>query len=113
VSSTDKRLVWRVDTIQTPPFSAEARIEAGYMLRRLQKGERLALPHSSPMPEIAPRCHELRIRDRNRNWRIIYRIDHDAIVIPEVFQKTTRTTPQQVIENARQRLKDYDKILGD
>lgn len=62
------------------------------------------------MPEIAPRCHELRIRDRDHNWRIIYRIDPDAIVIAEVFKKTTKTTPQYVIETARARLKDFDRI---
>jgi len=109
VSPTDKPLTWLVG-IKTPPFSAEARVEAGYLLRRLQRGESLAMPASSPMPEIAPRCHELRIRDRDNNWRIIYRIDQDAIVIVEVFKKTTTTTPQHAIETARARLKDYDRI---
>jgi phage-related protein len=54
-------------------------------------------------------CHELRVRDRNKNWRIIYRIDEDAIVIVEVFNKTTRTTPQEVIANCQRRLRMYDE----
>lgn len=66
------------------------------------------MPHSRPIPNIGPRCHELRIRDENRNWRIIYRIDEDAIVIVEVFQKTTRQTPTSVLEVCQWRLKDYD-----
>lgn len=61
------------------------------------------------MPEIAPRCHELRIRDRDHIHRIVYRIDTDAIVIVEVFEKKTQTTPQNVIETAWTRLKAYDK----
>jgi phage-related protein len=62
------------------------------------------------MPSIGVHCHELRIRDDDKIWRIIYRIDHDAIVIAEVFQKTTRTTPKSVIEICQKRLSRYDEI---
>jgi len=78
------------------------------LLRRLQRGENLVMPHSRPMSSIGVRCHEPRVRDENRNWRIIYRIDDDAIVIAEVFQKTARQTPESVLKVARRRLKDYD-----
>ena len=61
------------------------------------------------MPSIGTRCHELRIQDANRTWRIVYRIDADAIVIAEVFSKTTRTTPKTVIESSKRRLKKYDQ----
>jgi phage-related protein len=44
------------------------------------------------MPVIGPRCHELRIQDEKQTWRIIYRVDTDAVVIAEVFAKTTQTT---------------------
>jgi len=53
--------------IKTPPFSVEARLEAGMLLRSLQQGENLGLPHSRPMPVIGPRCHELRVRDQGHN----------------------------------------------
>jgi len=42
----EKPLVWLHGQIKTPPFSEEARIEAGYLLGRLQQGESLGLPHS-------------------------------------------------------------------
>jgi hypothetical protein len=58
-----KPLVWLYGEIKTPPFSKEARVEAGTLLRRLQEGELLGLPHSRPMRSIGQRCHELRIRD--------------------------------------------------
>jgi phage-related protein len=60
------------------------------------------------MPMIGPRCHELRVTDANKIWRIIYRIDSDAIVIAEVFQKTTDKTPKPVIDVCKDRLSIYD-----
>ncbi len=103
-----KPLVWLADTIRTPPFSAEGRRRAGALLRLLQEGERLDMPHSRPMPSIGPRCHELRIPDARQTWRILYRIDSDAIVVVHVFTKKTRTTPRPVIQVCRQRLAAYD-----
>jgi phage-related protein len=85
-------------------------VEAGLLLRKLQRGERLDLPHSRPMPGVGPRCHELRIQDAEVTWRIIYRTDPDAVVICEVFAKKTRATPRSVIEAARRRLNAYDGI---
>lgn len=66
------------------------------------------MPHSRPMPGIGTRCHELRINDAGSNWRIFYRIDSDAIVILEVFEKKTKATPKAVIATCRKRLKEYD-----
>ena len=79
------------------------------MLRQLQQRESLGLPTSRPMSNIGPRCHELRIRDQDKNWRILYRIDEDAIVIAEVFHKTTQTTPKTVIKLCQKRLTQYDQ----
>lgn len=106
----DKALVWLRGEVKTPPFSAEARIGAGVLLRRLQRGEKLHLPHSRPMPSIGRRCHELRITDADKTWRIIYRIDADAIVILDIFNKTTPQTPQHVVADCRRRLKQYDEL---
>lgn len=66
----DKPLVWLHGELKTPPFSAMARIEAGYLLRLLQKGEKLSLPHSRPMPGIGARCHELRIVDETKTGEL-------------------------------------------
>ncbi len=106
---SDKPLVWLRGEVKTPPFSANARIEAGTLLRRLQRGENLSLPHSRPMPSIGQRCHELRINDRNSTWRIVYRIDDDAIVIGEIFAKKTAATPRLVIATSQQRFARYDE----
>lgn len=41
------------------------------------------MPDSRPMPVIGRRVHELRIDDAERSvsWRIVYRIDDDAILV--------------------------------
>ena len=106
-----KPLVRLGGEIKTPPFSKEARVEAGFRLRQLQEGESLGMPHSRPMPSIGPRCHELRIRDENRTWRVVYRLDPDAIVVAGVFSKTTRATPKHDIEDCQRRLKAYDDAV--
>jgi phage-related protein len=108
VASSDKSLVWLEGEIKTPPFSQTARLEAGYLLRRLQRGKTLAMPHSRPLSSIGPRCHELRINDERTTWRIIYRIDSDAIVILEVFSKKSRATPKAIIDVCKKRLREYD-----
>jgi len=108
----DKPLVWLHGEIKTPPFSREARIEAGVLLRRLQRGELLSLPHSRPMPSIGSRCHELRVLERDQAWRVVYRIDSDAIVLADVFTKKTRQTPSQIIARSKVRLRQYDEIAG-
>jgi phage-related protein len=110
ISPTDKALVWLHGEGKTPPFSPAAQLEAGFLLRKLQCGETLLLPHSRPMPSIGPHCHALRINDLTGTWRIIYRIDPDAIVIVEVFEKKTPQTPRRVIEVCQQRLRRYDML---
>jgi len=110
MSPKDKLLVWFAGEVKTPPFSREALIEAGYLLRLLQKGKLLSMPQSRPMPNIGKDCHELRIDDKSKTWRIIYRIDDDAIVVVDVFAKKTNKTPDAAIERCRKRLKGYDSI---
>jgi phage-related protein len=108
MSPDDKPLVWLRGEVRTPPFSQAARLEAGYLLRRLQNGDVLSLPQSRPMPGIGPRCHELRINDEDVTWRIIYRVDEDAVVVVDVFSKKTAKTPKRVLEVCRKRLRMYD-----
>jgi len=107
-----KPLVWLRGEIKTPPFSGAARLEAGMLLRQLQDGESLGMPHTRPMPSIGPRCHELRVRDKDQNWRIVYRLDTDAIVIVTVFAKAAQQTPKRVIDDCQRRLRAYDEAVN-
>jgi phage-related protein len=109
----DKPIVWLRGEVKTPPFSKEARIEAGFLLRQLQRGVRLRMPQSRPMPSIAPRCHELRVPDGGQTFRIVYRLDRDAILIGEVFAKKTTSTPKPVIASCRRRFQEYDRVVAE
>ena len=104
----DKPLVWLHGEVKSPPFSRPARLEAGFLLRKLQRGDALSMPHARPMPALGPRCYALRVNDENKTWRIIYRVDPDAIVICAVFEKKTPRTPKSVIDVCQQRLRRYD-----
>ena len=79
-------------------------------MRRLQEGITISLPHARPMPSIGRGCHELRIPDENRTGRIVYYVDTLAIVVLDVFAKTTSQTPQAVIDVCKARLKRYKSI---
>jgi phage-related protein len=109
--SVPKPLVWLRGEIKTPPFSHDARLEAGFLLRRLQDGELLGMPASRPLPEIGVNCHELRVVDRDVTWRVVYHVADDAIVIVDVFSKKTRTLPGRVIAATKRRLKEYLRVV--
>jgi len=53
-----------------------------------------------------------RIRDQNKNWRIVYVTHPDAILILEVFNQQTRTTPADVVANCWRRLNKYEADAG-
>lgn len=108
---SSKPLVWLHGEIKTPPFTLEGRQEAGMLLRLLQEGERLGMPHAEPLPDVGPRCGALRVRDAEQNWRIMFRIDTDAVLILEIYSKKTRKIPDDVLERCKHRLKQYDAAV--
>ena len=63
------------------------------------------------MPDIGPGCHELRIVDGPVNWRIMYHIAPDAIVILDLFPKKTAATPKSVIVECRKRLTEFQRVV--
>jgi phage-related protein len=109
MSGDRKPLILLHGEIKTPPFTDAARKEAGDLLGFVQLGESIGMPLSRPMPSIGARCHELRVRDEDHNWRIIYRIDRNHVLVVDVFAKTTRQTPKNVIDACKARLVTYDR----
>ena len=69
------------------------------------------MPQAEPLPDVGQRCGALRVRDAEHNWRIMYRIDPDAVLILEVYAKKARKIPDEVIERCRNRLKRYDEVV--
>jgi len=107
-----KQVVWLSGKPTTPPLSNVARVEVGYLLRYVQAGISLSLPHSRPMSGIGKNCHELRINDANVTWRFYYRIDSDFIICAEWNCKKTQQTSKSTIELCQKRLKVYDSKTG-
>jgi phage-related protein len=103
-----KPIFWLGNEVKTPPFSEESRQEAGFLLGRLQDGAIIGLPHVRPMPSIGMSCYEIRVNAAEGQWRIILRIDEDAIIIADVFLKKTEKTPKEVINLCKKRLARYD-----
>ena|SRR5579863_1942227 len=106
-----KPIVWVHGEIKTPPFTPQGRQEAGMLLRLLQEGEALRMPQAEPLPDVGDRCGALRVRDAGHNWRIMYRIDADAVLVLEVYSKKARKIPDEVIERCKQRLKRYGSAI--
>jgi phage-related protein len=106
----DKPLRWLGGTeVRTPPVGVRARRDLGAALRVLQRGGHLSMPVSKPMPSIGARCHELRVRDEGKQWRLVYRTDPDAILVVDLFRKTTQKTPKQALARCQQRLRQHDE----
>ena len=110
MAADGKPLIWLAGEVESPPFSSDARIEAGVLLRRLQSGDSLGLPDSRSMPSVGKRCHELRIQDRDKTWRIVSRRDPDAVLVLEFFAKKTERTPNSIIDVRKTRLRNYDEV---
>jgi phage-related protein len=106
-----KPLVWLHGEIKTPPFTSEGRQEAGMLLRLHQPRVQLGMPQAELLPDVGKRCGALRVRDAGHNWRIMYRIDADAILILEIYAKKTQKIPDEVIERCQGRLKRYDEAV--
>jgi phage-related protein len=70
------------------------------------------MPESRPMPSVGPRCHELRIdeTEQKKEWRVMYYAGRHAIAILDVFQKTTRATPHEVIAACKRRVAEFRKV---
>jgi len=88
-------------------FPESVRRGFGKAIFDLQKGAKLAMPLSRPMPTVAPGVEELRVKDRMGAYRVFYFTKLvDAVLIFHAFEKKTGKTPPHEIELARKRLKE-------
>lgn len=109
MSTNAKIIVWLGDSFKVlRGFPKLVREELGNDLRRLQLGE---IPlDSTPMKTVGPGVRELRARDRNNQYRMIYVLRKGTeIIVLHSFIKKSRTTPKAEIDLARERLKLFDR----
>ena len=88
---------------------AEIREDLADALARLDAGLSLSMPLSRPMPSIGRGVHELRLRDRSGDYRIVYVTARSGeIVVVLAFKKTTFKTPERMIKLARSRAREAE-----
>jgi hypothetical protein len=85
-----KLLVWLPGPNGSPPLSPQVRIAMGCLFRRLQGGQAVNIPRSKLLRSSGTWIYESRIRDHSVEWCVMYRLEHDFIVIGEVLR--TRPT---------------------
>lgn len=92
-------------------FPAAARREAGYQLDQVQQGRD---PDDwKPMSTVGPGVREIRIRDADGAFRVIYVAKFEtAIYVLHCFQKKTQKTSREDITLATRRYRDLLKELG-
>lgn len=88
-------------------FPEEVRRELGKAIFDLQKGAKLGMPLSKPMPAIYSGAEELRLKDRTGIYRVFYytRVANSVLVF-HAFTKKTQKTPQHEINLGEKRLKE-------
>jgi len=88
-------------------FPEDVRRELGKAIFDLQKGDKLSMPLSRPMPSVAEGVEELRLKDRTGVYRVFYltKLAH-AILIFHAFTKKTQRTPLREIALGQRRLKE-------
>ena len=91
---------------QLREFPEDARSEAGFQLREVQKGNDPA--DWKPLKTVGPGVREIRIRDKAGAFRMIYLATvGDTVVVLHAFQKKTEQTAQRDIELATSRLQSW------
>ena len=89
-------------------FPDEARRTAGFQLDRVQRGAEPA--DWKPLPSVGPGAIEIRVRDSQGTFRVIYvAMIPDAVYVLHAFKKKSRKTSRLDIELARTR---YRELLG-
>ena len=88
-------------------FPKPARREIGEAIFELQKGSRLTMPLSRPMPSVAPGVHEIRVRDSAGIYRAFYLLKSErGVIVFHAFEKRTQRTPAHEIKLGRKKLRE-------
>src|SRR5438477_2623124 len=88
-------------------FPSQVRRTLGQAIWDLQRGLRVGMPLSKPMPSVAPGVAELRVKDATGAYRAFYITSSGAAVIVfHAFTKKTQKTPLNEIRTGRKRLKE-------
>lgn len=86
-------------------FPEEIRGEIVDCIALLRSGMLLSMPLSRPMPSVGKGVHELRLKDRSGQYRVIYFVKKaDAIYLIHAFVKKTEKTSQRDLDVSLKRM---------
>ena len=87
-------------------FSEKVKLDLFELVNDLSSGLSLSMPLSKKMLGMGKNVFELRLKDRNGIFRVIYFIKkEEAIYLIHAFQKKTQKTPKRNIDLAIKRIK--------
>lgn len=85
----------------------ETRLEIADAMVLLESGQRLEMPLSRNLSRIRPGLHELRIRDRAGQVRVVYYIKKEEVIyLIHGFRKKTRAISPRELAIINKRLKE-------
>ncbi|MEP7272948.1 MAG: type II toxin-antitoxin system RelE/ParE family toxin [Acidobacteriota bacterium] len=88
-------------------FPEDIRRELGKAIFDLQRGRRLSMPLSRPMPSVAAGAEELRLKDRTGAYRVFYLAKLvDGVLVFHAFTKKVQKTPHRDMAMGQKRLKE-------
>ncbi len=80
-------------------FPEAIREDLADALARLEQGQKLSFPLSRAMPSIGKAVHELRLRERDGTYRVVYAIvSKSGVWLLHAFQKKSRKTPKRAVD---------------
>ena len=87
--------------------SREIRQDLQDILEKLEIGFNLGMPHVKSLSSIFPGLCEIRIKDRNGQFRVIYFLKRDeAIYLVHAFREKTQKLPIKEIKTILKRIKE-------
>ena len=87
--------------------SREIRQDLQDILEKLELGLNLGMPHIKSLGSVFPGLSEIRVKDRQGQFRIIYFLKKDdAIYLVHAFRKKTQKLPHKEIQIILKRLKE-------
>ena len=85
----------------------EIRKDISDILGKLELGLTLGLPHVRPLPSIHSGLFEIRVKDKQGQFRVVYFVKKgDAIYLLHAFRKKTQKLPQKEVNVILNRLKE-------
>ncbi len=97
------RIKWEGDSLEEiRSWPADVREDIGGDLRRLEEHEQPL--DSKPMGKVLPGVSELRDRDKDFWYRLLYALEYGWIYVVHCFKKKTNQTAKNDIKLAKQRL---------